>query len=511
MPYYITTPLYYVNDFPHIGHAYTTLAADIWTRARRLFGDKVFFLTGTDEHGGKIAQAARAKSMEPKAYADSVAQAFGDLWKELSIDYDDFIRTTEPRHEQVVQMAYLKLKAQGDIVASSYEDWYCTPCETFIVFDELVDGKFCPTCGRAVEKLKEEGYFFKLSKYQQRLQKLYQDNPNFLSPKSRAKEVTNFVDSGLKDLSITRNKERIAWGVAVPDDARYTIYVWFDALLNYISALGESPKNFDALSKSKRFQEYWPASVHLVGKEIFRFHAVTWPAMLMALGLEPPQKVFAHGWWTVEGEKMSKSRGNFVNTKDILKTYPADSLRYYLFREMPLGSDGDFSSARLKEKHDQELANVFSNLGWRVASMIEKYFGGRLTKRGDLVNLGKTIEDMKPINQLYFDMEFYKALELIYKGFSNLNIDIDQKVPWRLASSGDKEKLEGLLFDWFLSLSCLTHCMSPFCPNAAKQFFEPISEFRGRVHPEKFLDQLTTINSLSLVWANQKPLFMRSK
>jgi len=511
MPYYITTPLYYVNDLPHIGHAYTTIAADIWARARRLHGDKVFFLTGTDEHGGKIAQAARSKSMEPQLYTDSIAQAFRDLWGDLSISHDDFIRTTEARHERIVQSVYLKLKAQGDIVASSYEDWYCTPCETFIAFDELAGGKLCPTCARPVEKLKEEGYFFKLSKYQDRLQKLYQDNADFLSPKSRAKEVTNFVDSGLKDLSITRNKARIAWGITVPDDPKYTIYVWFDALLNYISALGGSTGDFDALLKSGKFQEFWPASVHLVGKEIFRFHGVTWPAMLMALGLPLPKKVFAHGWWTVEGEKMSKSKGNFVDPKDVLKTYPADSLRYYLFREMPLGSDGDFSVARLKAKHDQELASVFSNLHWRLATMMEKYFKGRVLKKGDLANFNKTAEDLASLDKLYLDMDFYRALEVIYKCFSNLNIDIDQNAPWRLASSGENEKLEGLLFDWFLSLSYLTHWFSPFCPNAAKQFFDQISDFDHDVKPEKFLDYLRQVQSIVLLREKQKPLFMRLK
>ncbi|HNI58060.1 MAG TPA: methionine--tRNA ligase, partial [Elusimicrobiota bacterium] len=368
--FYITTPIYYANDVPHIGHAYTTVAADVLARWRRLKGDKVYFLTGTDEHGAKIDQAARAAGKTPLAYLDPVVEKFKALWTRLGITHDDFIRTTEERHKKTVQQVFAKLEAQGDIYLGTYEDWYCVPDETFWSESELAEGK-CPTCGRPVEKLKEESYFFRLSAYQDRLLAFYEQNPHFLAPKGRSGEITNFVKSGLRNLSVSRTK--VSWGIPVLAHPPHTVYVWFDALLNYISAIGYSPSGSAPL-----FGETWPADIHFVGKEIFRFHSVIWPAMLMALGLPLPKRVFAHGWWTVEGEKMSKSLGNVVDPHAVVETYGVDAFRYFLLREVPFGSDGDFSLKAMLGRYNSELANALGNLLNRVLTLVEKNFDGVL-------------------------------------------------------------------------------------------------------------------------------------
>jgi len=352
--FYITTPLYYVNDVPHIGHAYTTVAADVLARWKRLCGEPVFFLTGTDEHGSKIAQAAAKAGSSPLDYATKYAEEFKGLWTVLGISYDDFIRTTEERHRRVVQYVFSSLEASGDIYPGTYSGWYCTQCETFYTESELKDGK-CPTCGRAVEFLKEDSYFFRLSRYQERLLEHYANNPDFLQPSSRAQEIVNFVKEGLRDLSVSRSK--VAWGVPVPGHSGHSVYVWFDALLNYITAAGYLPRSLPPSvgeasptegggdHGERRFEDIWPADVHIVGKEIFRFHTVIWPAMLMALQLPLPAKVFAHGWWTVEGRKMSKSIGNVVDPHQMSEEYGVDAFRYFLLREVPFGGDGDFSAA----------------------------------------------------------------------------------------------------------------------------------------------------------------------
>jgi methionyl-tRNA synthetase len=367
--FYITTLLYYVNDKPHVGHAYTTLAADVLARHLRAAEKNVYFQTGTDEHGANIEKIAREKNIEPKSWCREISADFRNLWKTLNISYDHFIRTTDQDHERRVQAAFERLLATGDIYPGSYNGLYCHSCESFMDESELVNGN-CTVHGKPPERVSEETYFFKLSKYQDRLLEHYAKNPDFLAPKHRAQEIINFAKSGLKDISVSRTK--VAWGVKVPSNPKHTVYVWFDALLNYATGVGYHPQNPDPV-----FAEKWPADVQLVGKEIFRFHAVTWPAMLLALGLELPKKVYAHGWWSVNGEKMSKSKGNFLNPDDIVREYGLDAFRYFLFREVPFGSDGDFSTDSFKRRYNADLANDFGNLFSRALNMVNKYQIGR--------------------------------------------------------------------------------------------------------------------------------------
>ncbi len=371
--FYITTPIYYLNSAPHIGHAYTTLACDILARYKKSKGFGVHFLTGTDEHGANIQKAAEAHNVTPKAWTDDMASRFKALWEVLNIQYDDIIRTTDARLERPVQEVFEILIKSGDIYKGSYSGKYCYSCESYIDETEAINN-CCPIHKKELTELKEETYFFKLSKYEQALLKFYEANPDFLSPHFRASEIVNFVKSGLKDLSVTRTK--VAWGIPLVSDPAHTIYVWFDALLNYATAPGLGTKICkDEMFKNYpyNFDELWPANVHLIGKEIYRFHAVIWPAMLMALNLPLPKKVFAHGWWTVEGEKMSKSRGNFIDPAEVTAKYGVDALRYFLFREVPFGGDGDFSMQSFINRFNADLANDLGNLVSRTLNMAAKH------------------------------------------------------------------------------------------------------------------------------------------
>jgi methionyl-tRNA synthetase len=481
--YYITTPIYYINDIPHIGHAYTTIAADVMARYKRSKGFDVFFLTGTDEHGQKIAEAAKAKGLEPKPFCDEIVVRFKSAWEALNISYNDFIRTTEDRHVKVVQSVFSQLLKSGDIYKGEYEGWYCTPCETFWTDVQLKEtklvtpkaktvegehkphGNFCPDCGRAVQKIKEKTYFFKLSKYERELLKHIESHPEFIKPGSRRNEVLSFINSGLKDLSVTRTA--FDWGVPVAEDSKHVIYVWFDALINYISAPGYE-------ANKPRFDRLWPADLHLMGKEIVRFHAVIWPCMLMALGLPLPKTIFGHGWWTSEGQKMSKSKGNVVDPIALSKEFGVDAVRYFLLREVPFGMDGDFSKSALISRFNSDLANDIGNLLNRSLTMIEKYFNGEVSvpaKPDFDEHSSQLIELMQACPHGYDvameNLDFAGALSVVWKAINFANNYIEKEAPWKLSKEGKNEELKAVMYNLSEILRITAAMVSPFMPATA--------------------------------------------
>ncbi len=463
--FYVTTPIYYVNDVPHIGHAYTTLAADVLARYRTIQGDRVFFLTGTDEHGQKVEKAANSAGETPLELADRVMKRFQALWEKLNINYSDFIRTTQERHKKGVADIFSQLMAQGDIYLGEYEDWYCTPCETFWTETQLNEGK-CPDCNRLVDKLKEESYFFRMSSYQERLLEYIDANPDFIQPKSKRNEIVSFVKEGLRDLSVSRTT--FNWGIPVPGNEKHIIYVWFDALSNYITALGYPDKNGD-------YGSFWPVDVHLIGKDILRFHAVYWPTFLMAAGLPLPKKVFAHGWWTVEGQKMSKSLQNVVEPNMLIDRYGVDAVRYFLLREVPFGLDGDFSHAALVNRINSDLANDLGNLLNRSTAMITKYFEGILPKCGPMSDLDraymeKSISMITSVDTHISELAFSKALQSIWETISAGNKYIDENAPWALAKDpAMAERLGTVMYCLAESQRLVYSLLAAFMPTTAEK------------------------------------------
>ncbi|HSA77508.1 MAG TPA: methionine--tRNA ligase [Nitrospirota bacterium] len=478
--FYITTPIYYVNDVPHIGHAYTTIAADALARYHRLLGDSVFFLTGTDEHGQKIEKAAQDRGLTPKAHADLMSKNFHALWNKLEISNDAFIRTTDKEHIIVVQELLQKLYDKGEIEQRTYEGWYCTPDERFWTEKEIVEGT-CPDCGRPVERILEDNYFFLMSKYQKRLIKHIEDNPNYIRPESRRNEVLGFLKSQiLSDLCISRPKARLSWGIELPFDRDFVTYVWFDALVNYFSATRYlSPSAQGSADPSQREKFWWPADHHLVGKDILTTHSVYWSTMLMALGLPLPGNIFAHGWWTREGKKMSKSLGNVIDPNKVVETYSSDAFRYFVLREVPFGLDGDFSTEAFITRFNTELANDLGNLLSRVLTMIGKYFDDGIPSSGPeqpfdrelretaVLALGRIDEDISAL-------AFTRYLQDVWALVMRANRYVEENAPWTLAKSRDMNRLGSVLYNLAESLRLIGLYVYPVMPSTAQKIWDSL-------------------------------------
>ncbi len=470
--YYITTPIYYPSANFHIGHCYTTIIADSIARYQRLKEKDVFFLTGTDEHGQKIENKAKEKGVTPKEYVDEIVENAKDLWKSLGISYDKFIRTTDEYHEKAVQKIFDKLYEQGDIYLDKYKGLYCTPCESFWTETQLVDGK-CPDCGREVSLVEEESYFFRLSKYQKRIEELYKTNPEFIKPESRKNEmINNFLKPGLEDLCVSRTT--FSWGIPVSFNPKHVIYVWIDALTNYITALGYLSDD-DSL-----FKKYWPADLHLVGKEIVRFHAIIWPALLMALDLPLPKQVFGHGWLKIDGGKISKSLGNYKDPREYIDKYGVDAVRYYALREVSFGSDGNFSEEALIARTNADLANTLGNLLNRTIAMTNKYFDGVISNSKvneeidtELINKASNLKSVvdKNMEKLYIN----DALEEIFNFLRECNKYIDDTTPWVLAKEEKLERLQTVLYNLLESIRISSVLLTPFMPTTTEKIFKQLN------------------------------------
>jgi methionyl-tRNA synthetase len=467
--FYITTPLYYVNGNPHIGHSYTNIACDTLARFRRFRGYDVLFTTGTDEHGQKIKEAADEKGMEPRVFVDTVVPRFKELWRKLDISYDDFIRTTEKRHEEVVEKILNMFYKNGDIYEGEYAGWYCTPCESFLREAQLLDGN-CPDCKRSAEHIKEKNFFFRLSKYQGWLVDYINSHKDFILPVIRRNETLSFLKNPLYDLCVSRPRSRLSWGVGVPFSKDHVTYVWFDALINYISVSGYG-------NDPARFKKFWPADVHMIGKDILRPHTVYWPIMLHAAGLEVPRTVFAHGWWKTGEDKMSKSKGNIVDPVGIIGRFGVDAYRYFLLREVPFGMDGSFSRDSLISRINSDLANDLGNLLHRTLSMIERYFSGVVPERRDPASsdeltrpLISKIKTLGPeITSAMDKIDFSQALVGIWHLINMANKFIEQKAPWRLSKENRIGELKDMIYDLCEVLRVVSIALWPFLPMTSEE------------------------------------------
>jgi methionyl-tRNA synthetase len=493
--FYITTPIYYVNDVPHIGHAYTTIAADTLARYHRLRGDSVFFLTGTDEHGQKVEKAALDRGLTPKAHADLMTVNFQKLWKKLEISNDAFIRTTDKEHIAIVQELLQKLFDKGEIERRTYEGWYCTPDERFWTEKEIVEGK-CPDCGRPVERITEDNYFFLMSRYQDRLITHIEKSPNYIRPESRRNEVLGFLKTQkLGDLCISRPKARLSWGIELPFDRDFVTYVWFDALVNYLSATRYlSPPAQGSDEPADREKYWWPADHHLVGKDILTTHSVYWSTMLMALDLQLPGNIFAHGWWTRDGKKMSKSLGNVIDPNEVADAYGVDSFRYFVLREVPFGLDGDFSIETFTTRFNTELANDLGNLLSRVVTMINKYFGGKIPAASSNLPVDQDLREITSIMPAKIDedlaaLAFTKYMQDVWAIVTRANRYVEENAPWTLAKNKDMGRLGSVLYNLSESLRLVGLYLYPVMPSTSQKIWNALGVNKQvsacRIHKEQ--------------------------